>query len=83
MSDKIHNYFFGQQPELPWHKKENKMEKEILAIPEENLLKVVKVIRAGLDYQISEHQIRYDDEVYIKLTRWCEEMWKHYTEKKK
>lgn len=25
MSDKIHNYFFGQQPELPWHKKENKM----------------------------------------------------------
>ena len=76
MSNKIHNYFFGQHPDLPW-KKENEMGKEILAIPEENLLKAVKIIRAGLDHLISEHKISYSDETYIQLASWCEKMWEH------
>jgi len=73
MTKKIHNYFFGQIPEIPW-KKENNMGKEILAIPEEHLSYVVRVIRDGLDHLISDHQIFYDDEAYIQLTKWCDEM---------
>ena len=76
VSNKTHNYFFAFPLEMPW-KKENKMGKETLTIPEENLLKTVKIIRAGLDHLISEHEISYSDETYIQLANWCEEMWEH------
>lgn len=73
MTKKIHNYHFGQWPEMPWKKGKN-MGKEILAIPEEHLSYVVRVIRDGLDHLISDHQISYFDEAYIQLTNWCDEM---------
>jgi len=70
---KTHNYFFGQWPEMPW-KQENKMGKEILAIPEEDLAEVIRIIREGLDHLITQHQLFYNDRVVIMLNEWCDEM---------
>lgn len=45
-----------------------------LEVPAQYLPEVIKTIRIGLDYRITQHDMLYDDEVYIKLTKWCEDM---------
>ncbi len=47
------------------------MGKEILAIPEENLQEVIKVIRAGLYHP---HLPKITSEVFENLIEWCNEM---------
>ena len=44
------------------------MAKEVLAIPEDNLLEVVGIIRAGL-----RAKRKITPEVYEALTAWCDE----------
>lgn len=44
------------------------MAKEILAIPEEHLAEVIKVIREGL-----KHLPEISDETRTQLSRWCHE----------
>lgn len=43
------------------------MASEILAVPEDCLLEVIKVIRAGL------RRVEVSDEVRKQLTTWCDE----------
>lgn len=50
------------------------MAKGILEVPAPFLSEVIKTIRAGLDYRITEHDLAYDDETCIKLTQWCLDM---------
>lgn len=47
------------------------MAKEILAVPEEHLADVIKVIRAGIEV-ISFDQDSVDSEVIEQLTKWCD-----------
>ena len=44
------------------------MASEILAVPEENLLEFIKIVRTGL-----KHTKKVTPEVRIALTEWCNE----------
>lgn len=49
------------------------MAKEILAIPEERLAEVIKVIRAGLEFVDSgEYLPQISDETREQLEKWCD-----------
>lgn len=50
------------------------MAKEVLAIPEENLEEVVRVIRTGLECVGSSHYLpQISDETRVQLTKWCDD----------
>ena len=45
-----------------------------LTVPAPYLPEVIETIRIGLEYRITQHDMLYTDEVYVNLTKWCDDM---------